>query len=98
MTSTLQNNLLVHWAIPVERTMSVHVCDKICLSEDCSPLPIKAHAVVTHVENRFNRQNPGPEEPKNLFPQSVRWTSASMNNTLDSSHHESFLCLIEAPP
>ena len=57
MTSTLRNNVLVHWAIPVERTLSVHACDKICLSEDYSPLPIEAHAVVTQVENRFNRQN-----------------------------------------
>jgi hypothetical protein len=30
MTSTLRNNLLVHWAIPVGRTRSVHTCDKIC--------------------------------------------------------------------
>ena len=58
MTSTLRNNLLVHWAIPVERTMYVHACDKICLTEDYSPLPIEAHAVVTHVENRFNQKNP----------------------------------------
>jgi hypothetical protein len=58
MTSTLRNNLLVHWAIPVKRTISVHACDKICLSEDYSPLPIEAHAVVTRVEIHFNRQNP----------------------------------------
>ncbi len=57
MTNTLRNNVLVHWAIPVERTLSVHACDKICLSEDYSPLPIEAYAVVTHVENRFNRQS-----------------------------------------
>jgi hypothetical protein len=40
MTSTLRNNVLVHWAIPVERTMYVQASDKICRGEDYSPLPI----------------------------------------------------------
>lgn len=97
MTITLRNNVLIHWAIPVERTISVHACDKICLSEDYSPLPIEAHAVITHVENHFNRQNPRAGRAEKHFPTSVKGTSASITNTLDSSHHKSFLFVIEVP-
>jgi hypothetical protein len=98
MTSTLRNNLLVHWAIPGARTRSVHTRDNIFLSVDYSPPPIETYAVITRIEEYSNRKTRGPEEPKNLFSQSVRYTSAFMENTLDSSHHESFLCVVEIPP
>jgi hypothetical protein len=68
MTSTLRNKLLVHWAIPVKRTISVHACDKICLSEDYSPLPIEAHAVITRGEIHFNRQYPRVGRAEKPFP------------------------------
>lgn len=67
MTSTLRNNLLVHWAIPVELTLSVHACDKICLSVDYSTLPFETHAVLTGIEDDFNRKIRGPGEAKTFF-------------------------------
>lgn len=76
MTNTLRNNVLVHWAIPVERTLSVHACDKICLSEDIRLFRSK-HMRLSHTLRIVSIGNiRGPGEAKNIFPQSVRRTSS----------------------
>jgi hypothetical protein len=76
MTEDVAEQFARQLAIPVERTMYVQASDKICLSVDYSPLPFETHAVLTGIEDHFNRKIRGPEEAKNLFSQSVRCASS----------------------